>query len=313
MRQVLVIKLGALGDVVQAFAPFAAIRNAHPDARITLLTTRAFVALCGASPWFDRIEADARPKLWNLSGMLRLRRQLRAPGGSAFDLVFDLQTSGRSSRYHALAGRPPWSGIGRGVSLPHDNPSRDFMHTRDRQRDQLARAGIADVPDPDLRWLAHHPDRPRGADLPAAPYAVLVPGAAPHRPLKRWPGERFAQLAVRLQKDGLRPAVAGGPDDRALGEAIRAACPSTLNLAGHTSLTALGPLLAGAALAVGNDTGPMHMAALLGCRSVVLFGPDSDPALTAPRGPDPELVRVLRRPSLDDLAVDEVHAASRWR
>jgi ADP-heptose:LPS heptosyltransferase len=126
---ILVIKLGALGDVVLAFQPFADIRAHHPGARITLLSTAPFAKLLAASPWFDEIRIDARPAWWNFAGVLALRRSLLG-----FDLVYDLQTSGRSSRYFWLAGRPAWSGIAPGASLPHANPARDRMHTLDRQR-----------------------------------------------------------------------------------------------------------------------------------------------------------------------------------
>ncbi len=136
MSRILVIKLGALGDFVLAFGPFAAIRAAHPDAEITLLTTPPFAELARAAPWFDRVVTDTRPPPWHLPGLLRLRRALRG-----FDRVYDLQTSGRSGWYFRLAGRPAWSGIARGCSLPHANPGRNAMHTLERQREQLAMAG----------------------------------------------------------------------------------------------------------------------------------------------------------------------------
>ena len=148
VRRVLVIKLGALGDVVLAFAPFAAIRAHHPDAHVTLLTTAPFLGLASASPWFDAVALDTRPAPWNLAGLRRLRRLL-----AGHDFVYDLQTSGRSGRYHLLAGRPPWSGIAPGCSHPDRDPDRDRLHTRLRQAGQLAQAGIASVPDPDLSWL----------------------------------------------------------------------------------------------------------------------------------------------------------------
>jgi ADP-heptose:LPS heptosyltransferase len=78
-----------------------------------------------------------------------------------------------------------------------------------------------------------------------------------------------------------------------------------LDLTGQTSLLALGGLAARAAVAVGNDTGPMHLAASMGCRSIVLFSAESDPALTAPVG---RSVSVLRVPDLGDLPVSRVAA-----
>jgi ADP-heptose:LPS heptosyltransferase len=121
-KRVLVIRLSALGDFVLSFGPFAAIRAHHPKAEITLLTTAPFAGLARGAPWFDRVEVDARPAWWNLPGLGQLWRQLQG-----FDMVYDLQTSGRSSRYFTLAGRPPWSGIAPGCSFPQSDPARETM------------------------------------------------------------------------------------------------------------------------------------------------------------------------------------------
>jgi ADP-heptose:LPS heptosyltransferase len=306
MKRILVIKLGALGDFVLAFPAFAAIRAHHPEARITLLTTQPFTELARRAPWFDEVRLDARPPWWNLRGLWRLTSSLRG-----FDFVYDLQTSGRSSRYHTLAGRPPWSGIARGASHPHDNPNRNQMHTRARQRDQLERAWVTRFPEPDLTWLrdpepALPPEVAR--DLPDR-FALLVPGAAPHRLAKRWPTERFAALAEILQSRGLTPVVVGSTDDAPLAAAIRSACPGAIDLTGRTTLPDLAAIAARASLAIGNDTGPMHLAAAMGAPCLVLFSAESDPALTAPRGPRGQHVTVLRVPDLADLPVERVAAA----
>lgn len=294
--RILVIRLSALGDFVLSFAPFAAIRAHWPNAEITLLTTKAFAELGRASPWFDRVEIDQRPAWYDVAGVLRLRRQVRG-----FDFVYDLQTSSRSSRYFQLAGRPHWSGIAPGCSHPQADPARETMHTIERQRDQLRLAGIVDWPRPDLSWLTQ-------AALPALPqrFALLVPGAAPSRPAKRWPVARFAALAVALAARGLTPVVVGGKHEADLGAAIRASCRDALDLVGQTTLFQLFALAARATLAVGNDTGPMHIAASTGCRCVVLFSGDSDPKLTAPRGPDGSWPVILRETVLADLSVARV-------
>jgi ADP-heptose:LPS heptosyltransferase len=290
---ILVIKLGALGDFVQAFDPFAAIRARHRADRITLLTTAPFADLAERSPWFDRVLVDARPGWWNLPALLRLRRLLQG-----YDFVYDLQTSGRSSRYFRLAGSPPWSGIARGASHPHANRARDHMHNHPRQREQLVAAGITDFPAPDLSWLTQG-----GPALPQ-PYALLAPGCSPHRPEKRWPTAMFGAVARLLAERGLRPVVVGSRSEADLAATVRAACPSAIDLTGKTSLLELGGVAARAALAVGNDTGPMHLAAIVGCPSIVLFSAASDPALAAPKGK----VTVLREADLADLALERVAA-----
>jgi ADP-heptose:LPS heptosyltransferase len=295
--RILVIKLAALGDFVQAFGPFAAIRAHHPGAEITLLTTPPFAALARRSPWFDRVWQDGRPEWRNLRAVARLAWRLRRAG---FARVYDLQTSGRSSRYRwFVGGRAEWSGIAPGASHRHDNPDRDRMHTVDRQRDQLRRAGITVFPQPALDWLEGDLS---GLSLPAR-FGLLVPGASPGRPGKRWPAERFAALAAGLD---LPVVVLGGPTETPLAQAILREAPGGLDLTGRTSLPQIGALARRAAFAVGNDTGPTHLLAGAGCPTLALFGDDSDPALCAPRGPS---VAVLRAHPLAALEVGAVRQA----
>jgi ADP-heptose:LPS heptosyltransferase len=282
---------------VLALPAFAAIRAAHKRADITLLTTAPYAKFLGASRWFNQVVVDRRPAFWNIFGLARLRRQLRG-----FDMVYDLQTSARSSRYFALAGRPRWSGIAPGCALPHVHPDRDRMHTRERLADQLHDAAVFDLPAPDLSWLRADV---AGFALPDQ-FALLVPGAAPHRPEKRWPAQNFAALAAGL---GMPAVIVGGQAEAALAAQICAVAPGSVDLTGRTTLLELAGVIAQASLAVGNDTGPMHLAAALGVPSVVLFGGASDPALTAPRYPDGGWPVVLRAADLSDLPVAHIFSA----
>ena len=141
-RRILVVKLGALGNVVLSLGPFAAIRRHHAGAHITLLTTAPYADWLARSPWFDTVWIDERPEWWDLPGWLRLRRRLI---DGRFDRAYDLQTSGRSSRYFQLLprrDRPDWSGIAHGCALPDRDPNRNRLHDIDRQFGQLRQAGI---------------------------------------------------------------------------------------------------------------------------------------------------------------------------
>jgi ADP-heptose:LPS heptosyltransferase len=296
-QRILVIKLAALGDVVQAFGPFAAIRAHYPAAEITLLTTPPYAALLARSPWFDRIWADGRPAWHDLPALFRLARRLR---GAGFARVYDLQTSSRSSRYRWLVGPGvEWSGIARGASHPHANPLRDFMHTAERQREQLEMAGITEFPSPAIDWLDEDIS---GLGLPPR-FALLVPGASALRPGKRWPAERFGALAAGLD---LPAVILGAPVEAPLAAAIRAMAPQAIDLTGRTSFAAIGAVARRAAYAIGNDTGPTHLIAAAGCPTLALFGPESDPALCAPRG---RAVAVLRHAELAALEVTAVRGA----
>lgn len=299
---VLVIKLGALGDLIQATGPFAAIRHHHGDAHIVLLTAPPFADFAAAGGWFDAVWADSRPAALDIAGWLGLRRRLL---GGGFGRVYDLQTSSRSGLYRRLfwpRPAPEWSGIARGCSHPHANPRRDFMHTLDRQAEQLAMAGIAEVPAPDIGAV--------DADISAfglpGRFALLVPGGAPHRPAKRWPAARFAELARWFLAQDIQPVLIGTPADGAGISAIKGACPEAIDLSGRTSLTQLAALARRARAAVGNDTGPMHLFSVAGCPSLVLYSQASDPALCGQRG---RQVTILQRAALADLTVAEVTAA----
>lgn len=296
--RILVIKLSALGDFVQACGPFAAIRAHHADADITLLTTRPYAEFAAASPYFDHVWIDDKPKVWQVAKVLELRRRL---AGGHFKRVYDLQTSDRSSSYFKMMGKVEWSGIASGCSLPHDNPGRDFMHTLDRQAEQLRMAGIETTPLPDLSWVKGDGHR---FGLPH-PYVLLCPGGAPHRPAKRWPAERFAALSVWLAARGITPVVLGTANEADEIAAITEGCPQAVSLAGRTSFLDVVALAREAMAAVGNDTGPMHLIAAAPCPAVVLFSHDSDPELCAPRG----RVAVLRVPDLAGLPVAEVETA----
>jgi ADP-heptose:LPS heptosyltransferase len=294
-RRILVVKLGALGNVILSLGPFAAIRRHHAGAHITLLTTAPFADWLARSPWFDTIWIDERPEWWDLAGWLRLRRRLI---DGNFDRAYDLQTSGRSSRYFQLLprrDRPAWSGIAHGCALPDRDPNRNRTHDIDRQFGQLRQAGIERREPGDLSWS--HADI-TGFALPED-FALLIPGSSPHRLAKRWPIERYQELAAMLAERGLTSVVLGTAPEQPLARAI----PSAIDLTGRTDLARLTSVARGARIAIGNDTGPMHLIAAAGCPSVVLFSHDSDPALCAPRGP---AVHVLRRPNLATLEVATV-------
>jgi ADP-heptose:LPS heptosyltransferase len=302
-KNILVIKLGALGDFVQAGGPFQAIRAHHTAAHITLLTTTSFADFAAAAPWFDAVWLDTRPKLLEVSEWLDLRARLR---GGEFARVYDLQTSSRSSHYHRLwwpGVAPEWSGIAKGCSFPHANPGRDLMHTIERQTEQLAMVGIEAVPPADYSWAEK--SGLSALDLPEA-YAIVAPGGAAHRPDKRWPLGRFAEIAGGLAQSGITPVIIGTGAEKSMAVEILKAAPACRDVTGQTSIGQLFSLAKGARLAIGNDTGPMHVAGLSGCATLVLYSEASDPALCAQRG---DRTVILRKTSLDALSTAQVTEA----
>lgn len=296
-ERILVIKLGALGDFVLCFGPFKAIRDHHGGAHITVLTGPTLAELAQQSGYFDAVWTDSRPG-WRRP--VALWKQIRRLRGSTFDRVYDLQTAQRTTWYfRALWPRQPtWSGIAPGCALFDNNPHRNTLHEIPRRKSQLARAGIPVVPDPDLTPLLPHAD---ALNL-EQPYALLIPGAS--RRAKMWPLSKYIRTIHHLAARRITPVVIGAETEQVLGRACAEA--GALNLVGQTTIATLAQLACRATLALGGDTGPVHVAALMGCPVVALFGPASSPTLSAPVG---GRVTVLSASTLESLSTEEVFEA----
>ncbi|MEA1938183.1 MAG: glycosyltransferase family 9 protein [Pseudomonadota bacterium] len=298
MRKILVIKLSALGDLVLATGPFKAIRAYHANDHITLLTTKAFAGFgrdCGA---FDSVLVDSRPRWINPRGWLDLRKALQ---GGRFERVYDLQTNDRTKIYARLFGKdmPEWSGERRGATLHVPKGWRDIPHAFDRHVAQLKVAGINDVPLPDVGWMKGDADR---FDLPDR-FALLVPSTVLHRPQKRWPETHFAALAQALIERGITSVIIGTSADASVTARVAKDAPGAVDLTGRTTLDDIAALARIATLAVGNDTGPMHLIAASRCPTLVLFSSDSRPERSAPKG---EFVDWIHVENLKTLTVARV-------
>jgi ADP-heptose:LPS heptosyltransferase len=313
IKKVLVIKLGALGDFVLALAAMKKIREAHPRAKITLLTTPPFEALAKLSPYFNTVETDGRPgDFGELTAMLGraaqgpLRPRLRPADQQPHQLVLPGPAAVRAAMVghrDGLLAAPARQG-----PLPHAHagtagrPVEAGRHLARRPH----RAGRR--PAPDLSWILRRTKEPRpvaGAAAPR-PYVLLVPGGSAHRPEKRWPVESYAQLAALLKARGLDIVIIGGPQESAMARQIQKAVGQARDLTGRTDFAQLAVLGAKAALTVGNDTGPTHLLAAAGAPTIALFSDASDPELCGPRGH----VAVIRSPDLKALPVSTVASAA---
>ena len=311
IKKVLVIQLSALGAFVMSLAAMKRIREAHPKAKITLLTTPPFEGLAKSSPYFNEVETDGRPE--GLGDWAALRGRLRA---ARYDRVYDLETSSRSnSIFRMLQPFPPeWSGIAGGAALRQKQRGREQMHILERQADQLRIAGIWDdapvesgsAPPPDLSWILGKagPARPVAGGVKPKPFVMMVPGGAAQHKDKRWPIEYYTDLAAILRGQGLDIVVIGGPEESALARAIQRKSQAR-DLTGRTDFAQIALLAARAALAVGNDTGPLSLLAAAGAPTLALFSKSSDPLHRGPRGH----VTVMRADNLKDLPVVEVARA----
>lgn len=292
-ENILVIRLSALGDIILSMGMMRRIRERHPSAQITLLTTRPFVDMAQRCGYFNAVIEDEKPGL-NPLAWTRLFSKLNAFG---FTHVYDLQVNDRTSFYARLfVRRPRWMIRGAHDLFPMPPAKKIAAYRR-----KAGGAEMVDLGDitPDLSWMQ--------ADISLfgirAPYVLLVPGSAPQHPEKRWPALKYGGLALRLMRDGYHVVLLGTAAESDVMERIARSAPGVMNLSGKTSFYDIAEMARGAVGAVGNDTGPMHVISLCDCPVVSLFSGTTDPAQSAPKGKG---VTVIQSEDIADISIDDV-------
>ena len=329
MRAILIVRLGALGDIVHALPVAAALRARFPDARIDWVVDERHRELLELVPVVDR-----RIVLRTRSASLRrrvmeLRRTLTR---ESYDIALDVQGLLKS----AVVAR--FSGARRvlGFTAPHlrERAARvfytethdpgDTAHVIEKNLTLAASLGA------DVSRIQVPLKIPASAALDAVcqrhsgagdtPFVVLNPGAA--WPNKRWPPDRFGAVAQWLRRaHGLSSVVTWGPGDETMAAAVVDGSAGAAELAPPTSIADLVAIVREAALIVSGDTGPVHLAAAVGTPIVGIYGP-TDAARNGPWSVDDVTVsrfaacgchhkrscRVARW-CLEDISVDDVVAA----
>jgi ADP-heptose:LPS heptosyltransferase len=302
-RRILVIRLGALGDVVRTRFAFAGLRALYPRARIDwLVEDRAAPGLVGIRELDEIVQLPRRELRW-----LRPARSARALGALIADLrarSYDLSVDFHGILKSALLARaariplrvgfaPPFAREGSARLLTHAARLRARHVSRFERNAALVRYLGGEVPS-----AAPPLDLPETFGLPAAlgDYAIVHPGTSASTPYKRWDALRYAEVCrVLRERAGLNSLVTWGPvpGERAAAEEVVASAGGAAQLAPQTTSAAqLLVLMRRARLFVGSDSGPMHLASLAGLPVVAVFGP-TDPLENAPFPGLPQ--RVLRR------------------
>ena len=301
-EHILVIKLSAFGDFILALGSMAAIRKHHPSAKITLLTTPLFKDLAERTGFCDEVRLCKRYKWHDLKSWLDLRRFMRH---GDFYRVYDLQMNDRTKimyRFLPRQAQKQFSGVVAGSDLFYANPNWRDMHALDRHKAVLAVAGITDVKIPDMTWMDGAVDHFNIK----SPYVLLVPGCAPTRPDKKWPGKKYAALAQKLDHEGYQAVLIGGPAETEIGQEICAIAKKAVNLIGVTSFFDIATLSRQASGAIGNDTGPIHLMAASGCPTLTLFSGASNPEHSAPCGAS---VKIIQADDMKEISLLDVMQA----
>jgi ADP-heptose:LPS heptosyltransferase len=297
-RRILIIKHGSFGDLLIAEGAMRDIANHHAGDEIAVLTGPAYRRIFERCPYVQHVLVDARCPRWRIDLLYQLWQTVRF---DRFDIIYDLQKSSRTAFYRRLlAPRAVWSGSAPGSTLPFVKPPQP--HTlQDEYTAQLEAAGVPVhfTPRPDLSWMVDDVSEVLCEAGVGKHYTVLLPGASARHAHKCWP--HYAELARRLLAAGHLVVTVPGPDDLAVCQSM----PGIM-LTGrgpYLDFFGLAGVLRGAAFVVGNDSGPTHLAALLGTPGAALFGAGGQKYMrNMQRGP----FTCLYREDIGAIPVEEV-------
>ena len=285
MQNILVVKLSAIGDVIHALPVSYAIKETFPEAHLTWVVEPPAYDLLTMNPYVDEIITFHKKEFKSIGGFLSnygpLRRQIQR---RSYDAVLDLQGLFKSAAIARLAKAPVKLGmcnmrelsdrISRPVIGPHANG-----HIVERYLDVARALGCRvdqvvfplEVPEREAD-LTRRIFSQEGGNM-GNPYVVFAVGA--NWPNKRWPTEYFAQLSDWLYSQRLIPVIVGGGavDEQRAAEICAAAEIPPINLVGRTNFKQLTYVLQNAQLTIGGDTGPVHLSAGVGTKTIMVMGP----------------------------------------
>jgi ADP-heptose:LPS heptosyltransferase len=278
VKRIAVLRGGGLGDLIFAIPAIAALKAAYPEASITLLGTPAHKALIAAtkSP-VDEVQVlpfseGVRPGTEDADELDRFFEEMRS---RRFDLAVQVHGGGRYSNpfllrlgaRHTVGTRTPDA-----ASLERTVPYLYYQHEPLRALEVAGFAGAFPVDlEARLEPADGLPSVPGMDDDGGQPLVVIHPGATD--PRRRWPAERFAELATACAADGFQVVVVGDESEQELAARIVKLAASGLvrSVAGELDMAGLVSLLSDATVVVGNDSGPRHLAQALGAPTVGIF------------------------------------------
>lgn len=261
--RLLFVRLRSMGDALLLTAPLRALRTEYPRFRVSVLIEPRFAPCFDRNPDIDEVIPTAERKVATVRSLL----------GRRFDAIVNLHGGPTSLLYSLAVGGPRIGVEGYQYSrfysrlVPRD---AERKHTVDNTMRLFRALGLEAREAPPL----HYSPQPEAAawvrrNVSDPRYAVIHPGAL--MATKRWSADGFAAIGQRLAHSGLRPVLTAGPgEERVIAETARHV-PDSLILLGLT-IPRLGELIRGAELYIGNDSGPMHLAAAVGTPTVAVWG-----------------------------------------
>jgi ADP-heptose:LPS heptosyltransferase len=295
MSNILIIKLGSLGDVVQISGALRDIREHHKTDKITILTTSKYLDLFRNCPYIDDCLLDQRLPRYNLFYLLKLKKTVNSLN---FSRVYDLQNSKRTNFYKKFLFKiKDWSSS---KDLLYNKYSNSVLMRFDHQL-RYSNIQTQYTLKPDFSWAA---EVANGYSLSTnKKYILFFPFSSKQLSHKRWP--HFSELINLIKKNHpqLELVVAPGPDE--IEEAEKLDIKIALNNNLSLNFFELASLIKKSHLVIANDTGPAHMSAHLGARGFALFGPHTTPEKVSI---EREKFIALQTTDLKSLLPDRVYA-----
>jgi ADP-heptose:LPS heptosyltransferase len=295
MSNILIIKLGSLGDVVQISGALRDIREHHKNEKITILTTSKYLNLFKNCPYVDDCLEDERLPRYNIFYLLRLRKIINSLN---FNKVYDLQNSNRTSFYRKfLFNIKDWSSS---KDIPENKYNNSVLQRFD---EQLRKSNIQTLYTlkPDFSWAA---EKANSYNLDTdKKYVLFFPFCSKDLIHKRWP--YFSELINLIKKNHPQYALVVAPGPGEIEEAKSLDIKIALNNNLPLNFFELASLIKKSHLVIANDTGPAHMAAHLGARGFTLFGPHTTPEKVSI---EREKFIALQTMDLKSLFADRVYA-----
>ena len=300
-KRILIVKLGALGDVIMAEGVMRCIRRHYPNAHITLITEPLYARFMNKAPHFDEVLPYKRVPRWHFASQRAVKTRLKSGN---YDLVIDLQNSSHSRRFQSWLQDAFISSTSKYADIRYHRDASRNLASREYLREQVETIGVDMSAGyfSDLTWAAEDVSHVLAQHKIKNAFALLVAGSAARHPQKRWPG--FPALVEELAARNIQAVTAPGPDEHDL----CAGLPAIMLMDGDKFLT-LGQLVGLAShceFVVGNDTGPTHMLAAAHTKGVALFGSNHSPAANTGIG---EIYEIVEKPTAKDISVPEVLAA----
>ena len=299
-NNILIIKHGALGDLIQITSSLKSIRQKYPDSKITLLTDIKFKFFSDRIIFVDEIIYENRPSFFRIDKWLTIIFKIIK---RRFNIVFDLQNSDRTSVYYFFIklfnSKTVWSGNRRGGKFKYHPKNFESISIKDRIKNQLVLMDIKISDKPDISWMM----KKNIINLPNNDFVILLPGSSPEHKHKRWPAEKFAELANYLKEKKIDSIILGQSHSESEElKKIKLLTPNIIDFSDQ-DLDCLATTASKAIGAIGNDTGPTFVAAAAGCPITWLLSNHTDPNITQLLG---SKVNILKKDNIIDITIDEV-------